>query len=131
VGMRIDVNLSSHFPRITDGILGGFVVGQNKAAERLLALSAEEAPMDDDGTLVASGQTVTAEIPGDDAEVVYDTPYAARWHEDGALVDSLGRRYPGASNFQNGRKSHYLTDPALQNKDELGNIIATEANRGI
>lgn len=129
MGIRIDVSLARSFPRITDGILAGVVRGQNLAAERLLALAAAEAPMDDDGTLVASMQVVAAETPGDDAEVVADTPYAARWHEDKALVDSLGRRYPGGSNFQNGRKSHYLTDPALQNKAELGKIIATEANR--
>jgi hypothetical protein len=129
MGIRIDVTMSSNFPRITDGVLGGFVNGQNKAAEYLLALSAAEVPMSDEGTLLATGQVERAEIPGDDAEVVYDTPYAARWHTDQALVDSLGRRYKGGSDFQNGRKSQYLSDPALQNQDALGKIIATEANR--
>lgn len=130
MGVRISVSMSSSFPRITDGILAGVVKGQNLAGERLLALSSAEAPMDDDGTLVAAGQMVAAEVPGDDAEVAFDTPYAARWHEDQPLVDSLGRRYSGNSNFQNGRKSKYLEDPALQNKDELSQIIATEAGRG-
>ncbi|MDJ0337469.1 hypothetical protein [Cryobacterium sp. PH31-O1] len=130
MGVRVSVNFTSEFGQITDGILAGFVTGQNKAAERLLALSASEVPMDDNGTLLASGQVDPAATPGDDASVVYDAPYATRWHEDGALVDSLGRRYAGNSDFQNGRKSHYLSDPALKNADELGKIIATEASRG-
>ncbi|ANP74537.1 hypothetical protein [Cryobacterium arcticum] len=130
MGVRIDVDLSSHFPRITDGILAGFVRGQNMAAEELVKLSAARAPMDDEGTLVGSIAAVHADNPGEDAGVIADTPYAQRWHEDGALVDSLGRRYPGNSDFQNNRTSHYFSGPAEENKDELGKIIAMEAGRG-
>ncbi|MDJ0323171.1 hypothetical protein QMG61_05260 [Cryobacterium sp. PH31-AA6] len=130
MGVRVSVSLTSMIGEVSNMILAGVVTGQNIAAERLLALSAAEAPMDDVGALVASGQVDPATNAGDDATVVYDAPYSARWHEDQALVDSLGRRYAGGSNFQNGRKSKYLEDPALQNKDELGQIIATEAGRG-
>ncbi|TFC59409.1 MULTISPECIES: hypothetical protein [unclassified Cryobacterium] len=128
MGIRVDVSLARSFPRITDGILAGVVNGQNKAAEELLKWSAAEVPYQQ-GDLAETGTVVRAEIPGDDAEVVYDSVYAARWHEDQPLVDSLGRRYNGKSDFGEGRKSHYLSDPALQHKAELGKIIATEANR--
>jgi len=113
-------------------ILLGAVKGQNLAAERLLALASAEAPLDSNGggTLVASGTVVPAEVVGDDSMVVFDTSYAARWHEDGELVDNLGRHYTGNSNFQNGRKSHYLIDPALQNKAELVAIVKAGATRG-
>jgi hypothetical protein len=130
--IRADVTVAMDFAGVVASILAGATKGQNIASERLLTLSAAEAPLDSNGggTLVASGQAVHAEKPGDDALVTYDTPYATRWHEDKALVDSLGRKYSGESNFQNGRKSHYLSDPALQNVDELRGIITTEAQRG-
>lgn len=130
--IRSDVTVTIDFGGAVASILAGALKGQNLASERLLTLSAAEAPLDSNGggTLVASGQAVHAEKPGDDALVTYDTAYATRWHEDKALVDSLGRKYSGDSNFQNGRKSHYLSDPALQNKGELRDIIATEATRG-
>jgi len=126
------VTVELNFGGVTAQILMGAVKGQNLAAERLLTLSAAEVPLDsaNGGTLQASGQAVHANSPGDDAGVTYDTEYAARWHEDKALVDSLGRRYTGGANFQNGRKSHYLSDPGMQNVDELRDIVATEAARG-
>lgn len=124
MGVRVEVDLVSRFPQIVDATMVHIVNGENRAAERLLALSSERAPMDDEGTLVASGQTIPATDAEEGAAVVYDTPYAARWHADQALVDSLGRRYPGGSNFQNGRQSHYVEEPAMENKDELGAIIA-------
>jgi hypothetical protein len=126
------VTLKLNIGGVVADILMGAVKGQNLAAERLLALSAAEVPLssNDGGTLMASGTTVPAEKIGDDSSVVYDASYAARWHEDKALVDVLGRHYDGNSNFQNGRKSHYVSDPALQNKAELGAIIAAEAKRG-
>jgi hypothetical protein len=129
--IRSDVMIELDFGGVVASILAGVVKGQNLASERLATLSAAEAPLDSNGGggLVASIQATHAEKPGDDALVTADTPYATRWHEDKALVDSLGRKYSGDSNFQNGRKSHYLADPALQNKDELRDIIATEAGR--
>lgn len=130
MGIRASVSITRSFPEITDGILARVVTGQNKAAERLLTLASAEAPMDDVGTLVASGQVNPATVADEDAEVIFDTPYAARWHEDQALVDSLGRKYSAGANFQNGRKSKYVEDPALQNKAELGQMIANEARNG-
>lgn len=124
MGVRIEVDMVSKWPQIVNAAMTHIVGGENKASERLLALSAARAPMDDDGTLVASGQAIHATDAEEGAAVVYDTPYAARWHADQALVDSLGRRYAGGSNFQNGRQSHYIEGPAMENRDELGAIIA-------
>lgn len=124
MGVRVEIDLVSRFPQIINAAMAHIVSGENKASERLLGLSAARAPMDDDGTLVASGTTVPATDASEGAAVVYDTPYAARWHADQALVDSLGRRYAGGSNFQNGRQSHYIEGPAMENRDELGAIIA-------
>ncbi|WP_162942671.1 hypothetical protein [Cryobacterium soli] len=129
MGIRILVDMTSSFPSITDGILAGVVRGQNKAAEKLLGYSDAEVPFQS-GELMQHGVVNPAANPGDDAEVIYDSPYAARWHYDQPLVDSLGRQYNGNSDFGEGRKSHYLSDPAMQNQDELRDVIATEAGRG-
>ncbi|WP_147305446.1 hypothetical protein [Subtercola boreus] len=115
---------------VANGVLVGLVRGQNKAAEYLLALSSVKVPMDDEGTLLASGTVNPATKEDEAAEVIYDTPYAARWHEDQPLVDSLGRRYAGNSNFQNGRSSHYLSEPAEQNAKAIVDIIRKEAKGG-
>jgi len=130
--IRAAVTITSNLDGVVANMLLAAVKGQNLAAERLLALSAAEAPLDSGGggTLVASGDVVPAKALGDESLVTYSTSYAARWHEDGELVDNLGRHYKGNSNFQNGRKSHYLSDPALQNADELRKIVETEVNRG-
>lgn len=125
MGVRIEVDLVSRFPQIVDATMAHIVRGENRAAERLLALSAERVPLDVGSPgLQGSGQVELATDATEGAAVVYDSPYAARWHADQALVDSLGRRYPGGSNFQNGRQSHYVEEPAMENKDELGAIIA-------
>lgn len=130
MGYRASAQHTVSIGQITDGILKRLVVGQNKAAEKLLADASVLAPMDDAGTLVASGHVDPATDADEGSDVIFDTPYAARWHEDGALVDSLGRHYSGGSNFQNGRQSHYLTQPAEQNKAEYVDIIRQEGNGG-
>lgn len=129
-GYRASVQQTISIGQAADGILQRLVVGQNKGAEFLLAKASLEAPMDDSGTLVASGQVDPATDADESADVIFDTPYAARWHEDQPLVDSLGRKYSGNSNFQNGRKSRYLAGPAEQFKDEIVDIIRKEGRGG-
>ncbi|TFC78156.1 hypothetical protein E3O45_05955 [Cryobacterium sp. TMS1-20-1] len=129
-GIRAAVTFTNNLDGMVTNILLGAIKGQNLAGERLLALSAAEVP-EAVGTLAEKGTVVHAENLGDETLVVYDEVYAARWHEDGELVDNLGRHYLGNANFQGGRKSHYLSDPALQNKDELLAKVATEAKRGL
>ncbi|CAN5424804.1 hypothetical protein BH09ACT9_BH09ACT9_00700 [soil metagenome] len=130
MGYSAKVQKTLSMGQVVDGALIRLVEGQNTAAEFLLGLAAERAPMDDNGALVASGQVVKATDSDESADVVFDTAYAARWHEDQPLVDSLGRHYDGDSNFQNGRQSHYVTEPAEQNKQKIVDIIRKKATSG-
>ena len=113
MGVTANVSLNLNFDGITEQVLAGVVQGENLAAERLLALSAAEVPFDL-GTLAGSGTVEQASDPEEGAAVVYDTPYAARHHEHPEY------------RFQNGRKGKYVEDPAMENRDELGEIIAKQ-----
>lgn len=117
MGVRVNVSMTNHFGAITDQIRQRIVEGENKAAERLLALSAERVPLDQ-GTLMGSGTVERATTPEDGAQVVYDTPYATRLHEHPEY------------NFQGGRQGKYVEEPALQNRTELGAVIAREVRGG-
>ena len=110
MGVRIEVGFRSNFAALGDDLGRRLVAGENLAAERLLALTSEVAPLDI-GTLIASGQVENATTPDEGAAVVYDTPYAAKLHEHPEF------------NFQGGRQGKYVEDPAMQHKDELGQII--------
>lgn len=117
MGVRAQVTMVNNFGSITDEIRARLVSGENKAAERLLALSVERAPLDI-GTLIGSGTVERATDPEEGATVVFDTPYAARLHEHPEY------------NFQGGRQGKYVENPALQNKGELGDIIRKEVRGG-
>ena len=127
--LRAQVGINMSMDGAVAAILLGAVKGQNRAAEELLALATTEVPLAD-STLSDSGKVEPAVDIGDDSLVIFSAPYAARWHEDQALVDNLGRRYKGNSNFFGGRKSHYLSDPALQNKAALRLIVKNAATNG-
>lgn len=116
MGVSASVKLTLNFPSTVD-IDQRIMRGENLAAERLLALSVAEVPLDL-GTLADSGAVENAASPEEGAGVTYDTPYAKRLHEHPEY------------NFQNGRKGKYLEEPALQHKDELGTIIAKEIADG-
>lgn len=118
MGVRVNVSHTGEgFAAAGAEILARLAAGETLAAERLLALSNEEAPLEF-GTLIGSSTVVPATDPTEGAAVTYDTPYAARLHEHPEY------------NFQNGRKGKYLEDPALANKDELGAIIAKAVTSG-
>lgn len=116
MGVSASVNLTLHFPSTAD-IDQRIMRGENLAAERLLALSVAEAPLDT-GMLIGSGAVENATSPEEGAVITFDTPYAVRLHEHPEF------------NFQNGRKGKYLEEPALQHKDEFGAIIAKEIADG-
>lgn len=117
MGVRAVVTMTSNISRNTDEIMRGLIEGENKAAERLLALSVERAPLDI-GTLIGSGTVDRATDAEEGATVVFDTPYAARLHEHPEY------------HFQGGRQGKYVEEPALQNKGELGDIIRKEVRGG-
>ena len=117
MGINLQVTMSNHLLNIVDGAIEGLVEGETLAAERLLALSAVEVPLDL-STLMGSGTVVPATNPEDGARVVYDTPYAVKLHEHPEY------------RFQKGRKGKYLEDPAVENKKELGDIIRKRVTDG-
>lgn len=121
MGVRSEVEFVSHFAAVTTDILAGVIRGENKAGERLLALSREQVPWDV-GTLAGSGAVVPAEDPDKGAAVTYDTPYAARLHEH--------PEYHFSKKSNAGAKGKYLEDPGIDNREELGAIIREEAQRG-
>lgn len=75
-------------------VQNGGAQGVRQAAQMILTESQKQVPLDT-GALLRSG---TVEADGLQATISYDTPYAARWHEQQA-------------NFQRGRKRKYLEDP--------------------
>lgn len=117
MAVRAEVSMTNNIARAGDEVLAGIMRGETLAAERLLALSAEQVPHDQ-GTLQSSGTVTPATNPDEGAAVSYDGDYAVRLHEHPEY------------NFQKGRKGKYLEDPALENKAELGNIIRKEARGG-
>ncbi|GAA3730105.1 hypothetical protein GCM10022239_03390 [Leifsonia bigeumensis] len=117
MGVQANVTVESNVFQVLNDAEGRLMRGENKAAERLLALSSAEVPFEF-GTLDESGAVLPAENAEDGAAVTYDTPYAARLHEHPEY------------DFQNGRKGKYLEDPAIHNRAELGQILGAEVRRG-
>lgn len=93
------------------------VRGSNRAAERLRALAVTQAPLRD-GPLRGSAFVQPAEDHGPIVQAVvgFDTPYAARQHEETGWNHTDG-------------KAKYLEDPTRENANELGAIIAAEVRR--
>jgi hypothetical protein len=115
VGVYLGVTIRGGFSSASADVGQRIAEGETLAAHRLMALSTEQAPLDL-GTLIGSAAVTPATDPEEGAAVSYDTPYAARHHEHPEY------------NFQNGRKGKYLEDPAVENRDELGAIIAKRAS---
>lgn len=90
--MSVRVNL--HFDKALEITQEGGEKAVYEAANALLREANTQVPIDT-GALQRSG---TVSQDGLKANVSYDTPYAARWHEQDA-------------NFQRGRKKKYLEDP--------------------
>jgi len=117
------VEYESQVDRVVSAILGNHKVGVDKAAERLLELAVDVAP-EQDGTLIGSGAVVPGAEHVDviEAAVMFDTPYASRLHEHPEF---------NFSHDVNPRaQGKFLEDPAVKHMQELGAIIAAEANRG-
>lgn len=92
-------------------------LGLLKGAEHLLAKSREVVPIEE-STLSGSGATSLDE-PGLTAAVSYDTPYAARQHEE------LNWRHDP------GRTAKYLERPLKEEKRTIEAIIAAEISKGL
>lgn len=88
----------------------GTVRGLRNAAEHVLAKSREVVPIEE-ATLSRSG-TTSVDDAGEVAAVSYDTPYAARQHEE-----LTWRHAPG-------RTAKYLERPHAQTQDDQRRLIA-------
>jgi len=90
-------------------------MGLRLAAEAVLDASNARVPFRD-GELKESGKAIT---DGDEAAVSYDTPYAARQHEE------VGWNHP------NGGQAKYLETALQDTATEVGKIIAHQIGRGL
>lgn len=87
--------------------------GLSAAGEHLLGVAREQVPLDE-ATLSRSGAVDASDSA---ATVSFDTPYAARQHEE------LTWRHTG------GRKAKYLEDPAGSESDRMVRIVAEHIRR--
>ncbi|MEV5527826.1 hypothetical protein [Streptomyces prunicolor] len=110
---RIRWNGDQVLGRARAGVVRGLLLG----AEHLLAESRNEVPIAE-GTLERSG---TASVDEQDlvAGVTYDTPYAARVHED-----LTARHSPG-------RKAKFLEGPLQRESGTITEIIAAQVRRAL
>ncbi|MFD4111619.1 hypothetical protein ACFWWU_36510 [Streptomyces sp. NPDC058650] len=115
MGVRINVQMTSNIGNFADDMLDRLSRGETKAAERLLTLSLPRTPLDN-GPLREAGAVEPAETPEAGAQVVFDTPYAARLHE-----------HPEFTFQEPGTGGKWLEETALENRKELGDIIRKEA----
>jgi len=99
-------------------------VGVNKAAEYLRALSVALAPIDT-GALRNSATVRPATPHLAVASLVFDTPYAARQHEELDYVHTAGR--DGTA----GGQAKYVEQPLTQNRAVLQAIIGQELRHAI
>lgn len=86
-----------------------------KAAEKILEESNRIVPLDE-GTLQRSGE-VDIDVVGGEATISYDTPYAARQHEDVTL------------NHPNGREAKYLEKAMRANEGMHQKLYADELKK--
>jgi hypothetical protein len=124
MGVTASVNLTNNFGTVTAEITGRAQQGVALAGERLMALAVDRAPLDQ-GTLIGSAAVSTPLVSrGADpqATVSFDTPYAARLHEH--------PEYNFSTDSNPNAQGKYLESAALENKDELGAIIAKQVNGG-
>jgi|SRR6476469_6065202 len=100
-------------------IRAAMVQGVHEACDDLLSVSRDEIPYDQ-GDLSNSGlAAVEATATGANGAVGYDTPYAARQHEDPTL------------RHQDGRKARFLGDPLRENADRYLDHIASTINNAL
>lgn len=122
--MNLNITASSRFGEISREIRASLSEGVTLAAERLMTHAVDRSPWDQ-GTLAASAAVSTPlSSQGGDAEadVTFDTPYAARLHEH--------PEYNFSTDANPNAQGKYLEGAALDNKDELAEIVAKRVSRG-
>lgn len=121
MGVRATVTMTNNFGAITDQVRHRLVEGENKAAERGMALAVDRSPWDQ-GTLAASHTVERATNPEDGAAIVVDTPYATRLHEH--------PEYNFSTDSNPNAQGKWVENAIVENKAELGDIIRQEVRGG-
>lgn len=121
MGIRATVTMTNRFGAITDEIRQRLITGENKAAERAVALSVERSPWDQ-GTLAGAHAVEPASDPEEGAAIVVDTPYAARLHEH--------PEYNFSKDSNPNAQGKWVESAIVENKGELGDIIRNEVKGG-
>jgi len=115
VAVNVNVTVTSNIHEALADATKRLLRGEDKAAERLLALAIPVTPLGDTGHLRGSGDVVRATDPEEGSAVTFSQPQAARLHE-----------HPEYSFTEPGTGGKYLERSALSNKAELGAIIGKE-----
>jgi hypothetical protein len=121
MGVRAVVTMTNNFGDVTEEILGRLVAGENKAAERGMALAVDRSPWDQ-ATLAGAHSVERATDAEEGAAIVVDTTYAARLHEHPEFNFSTDSN-PNA-------QGKWVENAILENKRELGDIIRQEVRGG-
>lgn len=118
MGVRVEVFLQV---RDTQDLTKLIAEGETLAAHRLMAEAVDRSPWDV-GTLAGSAAVESASNPEEGAAVTFDTPYAVRLHEH--------PEYNFSTKSNPNAQGKWLENAALENKDELGKIIAKQVSDG-
>lgn len=102
-------------PEVSARVTGAKRQALGKGAALLLARTIPDTPVRD-GDLRRSGAT---DVDDDEASVYFDTPYAARQHEE------LGYRHP------KGGRAKYLESHVVADRALVSQVIATEVRRAL
>ena len=121
MGVRAQVTMVNNFGGVTDEIRARLVSGENKAAERGVALAVDRSPMDT-GNLRGAHHVEPATNPEDGAAIVVDAPQAARLHEH--------PEYNFSTDSNPNAQGKWVENAIVENKGELGDIIRQEVRGG-
>lgn len=110
-----DIQFTWRGPEVTQRVNGASRAALGKGAAYLLAQAIPLTPIRD-GPLRASGGT---DVEDGRASVYFDTPYAARQHEE------VGWRHP------KGGQAKYLETAVLQERGNAQRIVAAEVRRAL
>lgn len=121
MGVRATVTMTNNFGAVTNEVRQRLTHGLDVAAERGTALAVERSPWDQ-GTLAGAHTVERAPDPETGAQVVADTAYAARLHEH--------PEYNFSTDSNPNAQGKWVENALLENKGELGGIIAKEVRGG-
>lgn len=115
--MTLRVESNWYGDRVTGRAKKGGISGLRKAAEHVLGESRKQVPLEE-GTLQRSGVASVDEVTMT-AAVSYDTPYAARQHEELTWQ------------HDSGRNAKYLERPMAAERDTVAALVAAEIRKAL